>query len=89
VLLDAIADTPLWAAICDAWSNGAALAGCSAGAMVFGEMVRAFRAAPGTPNAFGSALGIIPGTIILPHFDRWPLERRQPVREEMPPTYSW
>lgn len=84
VLLDAIADTPLWSAIYHAWSNGAALAGCSAGAIIFGEMSRAFRAPAGAPNAFSPALGLIPGTIILPHFDRWPLERRQPVREEMP-----
>ena len=85
VLLDAIADTPLWGAIEEAWARGAALAGCSAGAIVFGEMSRAFRAAPGSANAFAPALGLIPGTIILPHFDRWPMERRQPVREEMPP----
>jgi cyanophycinase len=84
VLLDAIADSPLWGAIYDAWSNGAALAGCSAGAIIFGEMTRAFRAPAGASDAFGPALGLIPGTIILPHFDRWPLERRQPVREEMP-----
>jgi cyanophycinase len=84
VLLDAIADTPLWTAILESWGNGAALAGCSAGAMAFGEMNRAFRAPAGAPNAFAPALGIIPGTVILPHFDRWPLERRQPVRQEMP-----
>ncbi len=66
-LAASLRDTPLWAAIVAALARGVPVAGCSAGAMVLGGVIgslrrRAASAAPG--------LGILPGTAILPHFDR-------------------
>lgn len=59
--------TRVWAAIEAAWHGGAALAGCSAGAMAMGGRVAPLRA-PGRDAPPG--LGIVPGVEVLPHFDR-------------------
>jgi cyanophycinase len=66
----------VWAAIFEAWRDGAALAGSSAGAMALCShtLVRA-----SWPNRFNrrpaDALGLVPKTAVLPHFDtfgqRW------------------
>lgn len=67
-LADTLRDTPVWAAIVDAWTHGAGLAGCSAGAMAMGGYVPDFRhpRSGGTPG-----LGILPRVRVLPHFDRY------------------
>jgi cyanophycinase len=60
----------VWAAIFEAWLGGAALAGSSAGAMVLGShtLIRAH-----WPNHINrrpvEALGLVPGTAVLPHFE--------------------
>jgi cyanophycinase-like exopeptidase len=59
-------DTPLWTAIVDAWENGAALAGCSAGAMVMAAQVPDLR----HPRRGEAGLGLLPHIRVLPHFDR-------------------
>lgn len=60
-------DTPLWAAIVDAWEAGAALAGCSAGAMAMGAHVPDIR----HPVSGGeTGFGVLPHLRVLPHFDR-------------------
>jgi cyanophycinase len=66
----------VWAAIFESWRDGAALAGSSAGAMALCShtLVRA-----SWPNRFNrrpvDALGLVPKTAVLPHFDtfgqRW------------------
>jgi cyanophycinase len=66
----------VWTAIFEAWRDGAALAGSSAGAMALCShtLVRA-----SWPNRFNrrpvDALGLVPKTAVLPHFDtfgqRW------------------
>ena len=59
--------TLVWQAIHDAWQTGAALAGCSAGAMAFGATVKGLR------KPFRGAeqgLGVTPGLHVIPHFDR-------------------
>jgi cyanophycinase len=66
----------VWRAIFEAWRDGAALAGSSAGAMALCShtLVRA-----SWPNRFNrrpiDALGLLPKTAVLPHFDtfghRW------------------
>jgi cyanophycinase len=66
----------VWSAIFEAWREGAALAGSSAGAMALcGQtLIRA-----SWPNRFNrrptEALGLVPDTALLPHFDtfghRW------------------
>src|SRR5439155_8165126 len=56
-LADTLRDTLLWRAIVDAWQAGAALAGCSAGAMAFGGWVPELRR-PGGKGRPG--LGLLP-----------------------------
>jgi cyanophycinase len=64
-LADTLRDTVLWRAIVEAWRAGAALAGCSAGAMAFGDWVpEVRRPGRGTPG-----LGLLPHVRVLPHFD--------------------
>lgn len=67
----------VWSAITDAWQAGAALAGCSAGAMALTAGAPGGVLAPegsdvtaGEPNG----LGAVPGLSVIPHFDqidRW------------------
>jgi cyanophycinase len=67
VLADTLRGTALWRAIVAAWQGGAALAGCSAGAMAFGDRVPELR----NPAAGSRAgLGLLPQVRVLPHFDR-------------------
>jgi cyanophycinase-like exopeptidase len=60
-------DTPLWSAVVAEWRGGAALAGCSAGAMAMATHVPEMRR-PGRPGEAG--LGLLPQIRVLPHFDR-------------------
>lgn len=55
----------VWAAVCDAWSAGAALAGCSAGAMMMGSVTASPRR-----HGLSPALGVFDRLCVLPHFDR-------------------
>jgi cyanophycinase-like exopeptidase len=67
LLARTLRDTPLWRAIVDAWRDGAALAGCSAGAMAMGEKVPSLRSITDGPQA---GFGLLPHLRVLPHFDR-------------------
>ena len=58
----------VWAAIVAAWRGGAALAGCSAGAMAMAAQVPDIRR-PGFGHVPG--LSITPDVQVLPHFDRY------------------
>ena len=65
-LADTLRDTAVWSAIVDAWTAGAALAGCSAGAMVFSSWVPSLR----HPREGGTqGLGLLPHLRVIPHFD--------------------
>jgi cyanophycinase len=71
-----LAGTPVWDAIVDAWRNGAALGGSSAGAMALGEWTLIRDRMPGDDRRqYRPALGLVPGIAVLPHFDtfghRW------------------
>ena len=66
-LADTLRDTALWDAIVRTWQGGAALAGCSAGAMALGDWVPELRR-PGSPGHQG--LGLLPHIRVLPHFDK-------------------
>lgn len=67
VLADTLRETALWRAIVEAWSHGAALAGCSAGAMAMADHVPDLR----HPNRGGRpGLGLLPTLRVLPHFDK-------------------
>jgi cyanophycinase-like exopeptidase len=64
-LVESLRGTALWASIVDAWRAGAALVGCSAGAMAVSAALPAFR------TAGGEALGLLPGISVIPHYDRF------------------
>ncbi len=67
LLAATLRDTALWRAIVAAWEGGAALAGCSAGAMAMSDHVPDLRhpARGGEPG-----LDLLPHIRVLPHFDR-------------------
>lgn len=67
-LADALAGTALWAAVEAAWRAGAALAGCSAGAIALTSWVPDIRH-PLSPSRDG--LGVVPTLRVIPHFDRF------------------
>lgn len=59
--------TRVWDAVVAAWQAGAALAGCSAGAIALTGWVPAMRAPRQPPDP---GLGLLPHLRVLPHFDR-------------------
>ena len=73
-LAETLRGTRVWAAIVDEWRAGAALAGCSAGAMALTSWVPDLRRPGSEPH---SGLDIVPTLRVLPHFDR--LERWAPT----------
>lgn len=84
-LVDTMAGTAFWRAVEARWRAGAALAGCSAGAMMLGAVIQNI---VGKPGDTVPALGIVPGICVIPHFDR--IERFRPgalaaVREQRRP----
>jgi cyanophycinase len=71
-LLRTLAGSPVWASALAAHARGAALVGCSAGAMVLaGRQIRFRRRLPFRPG-WDEALRIVPGVAVLPHYDRLP-----------------
>lgn len=65
-LAETLRDTALWTAIETQWRAGAALAGCSAGAMVMAAWVPTIR----HPREGGtSGLGLLAHLRVIPHFD--------------------
>ena len=67
LLAKTLRDTALWRAIVAAWEGGAALAGCSAGAMALGDKVASMRDPSGGAEI---GLGLLPHIRVLPHFDK-------------------
>ena len=66
-LAQTLRGTQLWEAVLAAWRSGAALAGCSAGAIALTSWVPAMRAPLSDPDP---GLGVVPHLRVLPHFDR-------------------
>jgi len=67
-----LAGTALWGAIVEAWRDGAALAGSSAGAMALGEWTLIRDRLPGDiRRLYRPALSLVPGIAVVPHFDRF------------------
>ncbi len=63
-------DTPVWAGVVEAWRNGAALAGSSAGAMALGGWTLTRDSRPGDDRRrYTPALGLVPGLAVIPHFE--------------------
>ena len=70
-VIETLRDTPAWQIIRDAYAAGAVLAGCSAGAMMLGDYTLSVRAViRGQPPRWLPGLGIAPGIVLMPHFDR-------------------
>lgn len=67
-LAETLRDTRVWAAVVSAWQAGAALAGCSAGAMALAAWMADIRAPGAQPRP---GLGVVPGMLVIPHFDRF------------------
>jgi cyanophycinase len=64
-LVESLRGTPVWEAILIAWADGAALAGCSAGAMAMSATLPHFR------TSGGEALGLLDSISVIPHYDRF------------------
>jgi cyanophycinase len=67
-LRHSLENTPVWEAIQDILQRGGVVAGCSAGAMVFGERI---------PSSLMSStwlegFNFLPGVFVMPHFDELP-----------------
>lgn len=67
-LASTLRHSAVWAAVVEAWQNGAALAGCSAGAMAMAAWVPSLRAPAREPVP---GLGLLPHVRVIPHFDRF------------------
>ena len=80
-----LAGSRVWTAMFEAWRDGAALAGSSAGAMALCShtLIRAT-----WPNRFNrrpaAALGVVPGTAVLPHFDTFGHKWIESAERELP-----
>ena len=85
-LVETLRDTLVWRAIETAWMAGAALAGCSAGAIALSAVVPDPRSTQ--IGRIEAALGTVPQLAVIPHFDRF--DRVLPrlasrIRDEAPP----
>jgi cyanophycinase len=82
-----LARSRVWAAMFEAWRDGAALAGSSAGAMALCShtLIRA-----SWPNRFNrrpaTALAVLPGIAVLPHFDTFGHRWIESAERELPGT---
>ena len=67
-LLETLQGTAAWQAVLHVYESGGVVAGCSAGAMVMGgslfDVPQIWRTLP--------ALGLVPGIVVIPHFDELP-----------------
>lgn len=82
-LLRALRGTAAWSAALGVFARGGVLAGCSAGAMVLGSALLAPRLR--WPLATEPALGLLPDTLILPHYDALPAPLRALASWGVPP----
>ncbi|HKV86595.1 MAG TPA: Type 1 glutamine amidotransferase-like domain-containing protein, partial [Candidatus Dormibacteraeota bacterium] len=85
LVAQALRGSRVWAAIFEAWREGASLAGSSAGAMALCShtLVRAT-----WPNRFNrrpwEALGAVPDTAVLPHYDTFGHRWIESAQRELP-----
>jgi len=83
-LVDTLRGSPAWDVISSRLAAGAAIAGCSAGAMALaGWSVRV----AAMPWGWQHALGLLPGWALLPHFDHVPrLRTIEDILAALPPV---
>jgi cyanophycinase-like exopeptidase len=67
-LAASLRDTALWRAVVAAWEAGAALAGCSAGAMAITSWAPSSRS---WGRSVEPGLGLLPQWRVIPHFDKF------------------
>ena len=67
-LYNTLHDTPVWKAITSVLEQGGVVAGCSAGAMIFGERIPSSLFSANWQAAFN----FLPGSFVIPHFDEIP-----------------
>lgn len=85
LVVQVLSGSRVWRSIFEAWRNGAALAGSSAGAMALCShtLIRA-----SWPNRFNrrplDALGVVPGTAVLPHYETFGHRWLESARRELP-----
>lgn len=68
-LAETLRGTRVWRAVVDAWEAGAALGGCSAGAMALTGWAPHMQDLERVPDP---GLELVPGWHVIPHFDRIP-----------------
>ena len=87
LVVQVLRSSRVWTAIFEAWRDGAALAGSSAGAMALCShtLIRAT-----WPNRFNrrpaDALGVVAGTAVLPHYDTFGHRWIESAQKELPGT---
>ena len=85
LVVSVLEGTPVWAAIVRAWAGGAALAGSSAGAMALCEATLVRATWPDrTKRRPRPALGVVPRTAVLPHYDAFGQRWIDSAREAAP-----
>jgi cyanophycinase len=67
-LYQSLAGTATWRAIQDVLDGGGVVAGCSAGAMIFGERIPNWP----IPWPMSTGFGLLPRSLVMPHFDEVP-----------------
>lgn len=83
-LADTLRATRVWSAILEEWVKGAALAGCSAGAMALTGWVPDIRRPDAEPRP---GLDVLPMLRVLPHFDRlaaWAPQMAESMAAQVP-----
>lgn len=80
-----LAGSRVWAAMFEAWREGAALAGSSAGAMALCSHTLIRATWPDrTQRRPHDALGVVPNTAVLPHYDAFGHKWIESARRELP-----
>jgi cyanophycinase len=75
----------VWRAVFEAWLDGASLAGSSAGAMAMCSHTLIRARSPGHSNRRpAEALGLVPGTAVLPHYDTFGRRWVESAQRELP-----
>lgn len=82
-LAASLRDTTLWRAVVAAWEAGAALAGCSAGAMALTSWAPSSRT---WGRAVEPGLDLVPGWRVIPHFDRFGAWMPSPILRRVAQT---
>jgi cyanophycinase len=85
LVVNVLKDSPVWDAIVQAWRRGAALAGSSAGAMALctWSLIRNVKPGGHARRAL-DALGLVPNSVFLPHYNTFGKNWTRMAWEETP-----